>query len=121
MKCSSYKAAVKASGYVKLPANDAGVLETAIATKGLIAITVAASPWMFYERGVFHGCSTGMFKHSGADLNHGVQVVGYTKQYWIVRNSWGADWGEKGYIRISRANDAKTFVDEQPKDGSACK
>jgi len=34
------------------------------------------------------------------DLDHCVQLVGYDwpKNYWIVRNSWGADWGQAGYI-----------------------
>jgi len=51
-------------------------------------------------QGVFTGdCST--------DLNHGVAIVGYGTtvdgtNYWIVRNSWGAEWGEHGYIRRQR-------------------
>merc|ERR1712001_345276 len=97
--CSAYKAAVKVSGYVKNPVNDAKALETAVATKGPQAITVAAEPWRLYGGGVFTGCSSGLFKSS--DLDHGVQLVGYTQDYWIVRNSWGASWGEKGFIRIS--------------------
>jgi len=116
-QCQEYKAAVKVSGYVKNPVNDAKALETAVATKGPQAITVAAGPWMFYGGGVFHGCGS---SSQGAVLDHGVQLVGYSKDYWIVRNSWGAGWGENGYIRISRANDAKTFTDTNPEDGVAC-
>merc|ERR1711907_550832 len=101
----------------KLPVNDADALETALATKGPISITVSAEPWMLYGGGTFTGCRGA----SGADLGHGVQAVGYTKDYWIVRNSWGAMWGEKGYIRVSRANDDKTFTDKSPADGVACK
>ena len=26
--------------------------------------------------------------------------------YWLVRNSWGTNWGENGYIRIKREKDA---------------
>ena len=39
-------------------------------------------------------------------INHAVTVVGYgemvSKKYWKVRNSWGADWGENGYIFMDR-------------------
>jgi cathepsin L len=118
--CKTYKAAVKVDGYVKNPTNDAKALETAVATKGPQAITVAAGSWQFYGGGVFHGCSKG-FLGPDATLDHGVQLVGYTQDAWIVRNSWGAGWGEKGYIRVSRANDDKTFIDKKPSDGVACK
>jgi len=44
------------------------------------------------------------------ELDHALLIVGYgvdsgdfgSTPYWIVKNSWGADWGENGYFRIYR-------------------
>ena len=60
--------------------------------------SVAAGAWDFYAGGVFDGC-TG---NEGAEQDHGVQAVGYTKDAWIIKNSWGADWGDHGYIYMKR-------------------
>lgn len=117
--CSPYKAAVKNGGYVKLPENDAASLETAVATIGPMAVNVAAN-WSSYGGGIFSGGCT----LRGCSLDHIVAVYGYDKAgegYWLVRNSWGESWGEAGYIRLSRKNDAVTYTDHMPAAGDACK
>ena len=47
------------------------------------------------------------------DMNHSVVILGWGKDpktgvgYWIVRNSWGADWGENGHARVARNRNNK--------------
>jgi cathepsin F len=73
-------------------------LQSKLATVAPFAICVYAEPWMDYNGGVFADASC---THAYTDLDHCVQLVGYTSGYWIVRNSWNTDWGENGYIYIS--------------------
>lgn len=108
------------TGYVQLPTNNYTDLITAVATKGPIAISVAAGGigWQLYFGGIMSGSNN-------FDMDHAVQLVGYGtengKDYWLVRNSWGG-WGEKGYIRLQRFGEGKEpcGTDKTPQDGDAC-
>merc|ERR1712019_214806 len=64
--------------------------------KGPVSIAIEADQYAFqgYTGGVISsGC--------GTSLDHGVTTVGYTDSYFIVKNSWGASWGNSGYVYIS--------------------
>lgn len=91
---------VTIDGYHDVPANDELSLLKALANQPLsVAIEASGRDFQFYKGGVFDG-------HCGTALDHGVAAVGYgsTKglDYIIVKNSWGAKWGEKGFIRMKR-------------------
>lgn len=112
--------AVKVGGWVKLPENNASALIEAVATVGPISVSVDASSWSFYGGGVFSGCN-----QNDPVINHAVQLVGYGtdesgNDYWLVRNSWSAGWGENGYIRLLRPKTEQCAMDTKPGDGSAC-
>jgi len=66
-----------------------------ISKNGPLPIAVdAQSHWQTYTGGIVSNCN-------GKSLDHGVLAVGYTSDYWIVKNSWGSSWGESGYIRLA--------------------
>jgi cathepsin H len=57
-----------------------------------------------YKYGVY---SSNVCRNSTMDVNHAVLAVGFGKtqegvDYWVVKNSWGADWGDQGYFKIKR-------------------
>ncbi|CAG9833878.1 unnamed protein product [Diabrotica balteata] len=85
------------SGYVELDETESALV-SAVASVGPVSIAVDADTWQFYGGGVFNN------RNCGTSLNHGVLAVGYTKEVFIVKNSWGTSWGEQGYIRISRGH-----------------
>lgn len=87
-----------AKPWVMLQREDQGALKNAISATGPVSICIDASNWSLYRSGVFSNCGT-------KTLNHAVLAVGYQADgVWIVRNSWGASWGEQGYIRLSAGN-----------------
>ncbi|KAJ2948589.1 hypothetical protein O0L34_g7843 [Tuta absoluta] len=74
-------------------------IATHIADHGPVVATVNSHTWQYYTGGVIS------YNCDADDLNHVVQIVGYNLgvavPYFICRNSWGADWGEEGYVRIA--------------------
>jgi len=73
-------------------------MKDATATVAPLSICVDAAPWQFYSSGIM------MKAQCATSLDHCVQITGYdtsaSTPYWIVRNSWGTSWGEKGFIRL---------------------
>nr|DAD25470.1 TPA_asm: hypothetical protein HUJ06_026934 [Nelumbo nucifera] len=98
-KSASHAASI--SGYVDVPSNDENALLKAVAMQPVsVAIDASSNDFLFYSTGVFTG-------ECGTDLNHAVTVVGYGTseegmKYWLLKNSWGTQWGDKGYMRIQR-------------------
>ncbi|VVB11940.1 unnamed protein product [Arabis nemorensis] len=86
--------------YEDVPPNDEISLQNAVAHQPVsVAVDKSSQEFMLYQSGIFNG-------PCGTDLDHAVVIVGYGSEngqdYWIVRNSWGTNWGEAGYAKIAR-------------------
>lgn len=75
-----------------------------------VAIDASSISFQFYSKGVVDKC-----KNNG--LNHGVTLVGYGaesgKEYFLIKNSWGSRWGDKGYIKLA-VSGQNCGVNEEP-------
>lgn len=77
-----------------------------------VGVDSASSHFQLYSGGVFtHGACN-------KQIDHAMLLVGYTPEYWILRNSYGTHWGEHGYMRLERHKNAcgvgtyATYVDD---------
>jgi len=86
---------------------DEDQIAAALMKYGPLAIGINAGPMQFYRGGV---AKPRKVLCNPQKLDHGVAIVGFGvdsgEKYWIIRNSWGTTWGEKGYYRIIRGTGA---------------
>ncbi|MEW5318355.1 MAG: hypothetical protein WDW38_009581 [Sanguina aurantia] len=104
-------------GYVNVPSNNESALMEAVALHGPVAVSIDAKhpEFKFYSEGVFYDSTCGTTLDR---MNHAVLLMGYGTDaasgldFWIIRNSWSAYWGEDGYVKIARkGNDCGVSLD----------
>ena len=102
-KCFAVYLQASISDYCDLTPGSEKDLEVAVNQQPVaVAIEADQPAFQMYSGGVLP------VKKCGKALDHGVLLVGYghdvklKMDYWIVKNSWGALWGESGYIRLQK-------------------
>merc|ERR1712178_112380 len=103
---------VTITGHTDVPSKDENSLQAAVSKQPVsVAIEADKSAFQLYKGGILDNSAC------GTNLDHGVLVVGYgtdgSKDYWKGKNSWGATWGEQGYIRMIR-NKNQCGIAQQP-------
>ena len=91
------------------PQNSEKALAKAVAEKGPVAVAIDASGFQHYGGGIFYQSDC-----SGVYLSHAVIVVGYTPDYWIIKNSWGTQWGEDGYVNMAKGRQRNCGITANP-------
>jgi C1A family cysteine protease len=92
---SASQTVFKNTGYSDVKVNSPTQLKAAV-NKGPVSIAIEA------DQNVFQQYTSGIISSGcGTNLDHGVLIVGYGSNYWIVKNSWGTTWGQKGYVNIA--------------------
>jgi len=96
------------TGYSSINGETGLYQQTSSSSGGPVSVCVDAASWQNYNGGVLTSC--------GTSVDHCVQLVGYANYgqsgaYWIVRNSWGQDWGENGFIWIEIGQDLCSIGD----------
>jgi len=80
------------------------------------SICVDASTWSNYKGGVISTKSK-----CGKSLDHCVQITGWAVEsgmnVWVVRNSWGTDWGYAGYLYVEMGHDVCGIAQEVTTSG----
>lgn len=86
-KCKKETSVFKISKYTDITQSDCSSLLNALMIEP-ISIAADAENWSDYSSGIFSDCDK--------NLDHGILLVGYNQEdkYYIVKNSWGASWGE---------------------------
>ncbi|KAF7699739.1 hypothetical protein HF521_002697 [Silurus meridionalis] len=91
--------------------NEAAMM-TELVRDGPMGVAFEVYPdFMHYKEGIYHHTGLRDSINPFELTNHAVLLVGYGRsqetgeKYWIVKNSWGTDWGEDGFFRIRRGTD----------------
>ena len=96
---SSNNTGVVSESYVSVTADSPDAMKDALVTYPMsVAIQANQLSFQLYTTGIFTNTNC------GTQLDHATNVVGWGTEsgmdYWIMRNSWGATWGESGYMRL---------------------
>ncbi|XP_050355878.1 cathepsin L-like proteinase [Nymphalis io] len=98
-------------GFAQVSVLSVNAMKVALYKYGPVTVAINSSPIIQYRNGIFYDpdCNEDHY-------NHAVTVVGYGVRdgatYWIVKNSWGEDWGEDGYVLISATNNNCHILEE---------
>lgn len=121
-QCPTAPRTATISNYATI-STDENVIQDTLVANGPLSVLLDATQLQFYDSGIWDGhipsvrlgCSKVTLNNKPMILlmyflqeylDHAVLLVGYgvedSTEYWTVKNSWGENWGEDGYFRITK-------------------
>jgi len=105
---SSFSPVINIKKAIPIASNE-NTIYNSLKQYGPLSVCADAEPWQNYNGGILTA------DQCGSDVDHAIQLTGYSPKqggYWIVRNSWGADWGENGFIYLQYGKDTCAITSE---------
>lgn len=100
-KCQACTPSIKVAGYKTVSTTEDAHYTIAQDRVISVALAASSSAFQFYKSGVVTTCTD-------RSINHGVALVGTGNldgvNYFNIRNSWGASWGDAGYIKLGQGS-----------------
>lgn len=104
-KIKNRKGKPSCSSFYQFENEDEEFIMKLVALVGPVSAAVEVTEEMLLYKG-------GIIFAPNQDVNHAVIIVGYGVdadsglKYWLIKNSWGEDWGENGYMRVLRGSNS---------------
>uniref|UniRef100_M4B885 Peptidase C1A papain C-terminal domain-containing protein n=1 Tax=Hyaloperonospora arabidopsidis (strain Emoy2) TaxID=559515 RepID=M4B885_HYAAE len=87
---------------VAVPESENGLVQAISGRPVAVGVAAGNPTWKQYKGGIVSTCSS-------TELDHAVLAVGYgglgSSSFFKIKNSWGTQWGEAGYMRLKRGDD----------------
>jgi KDEL-tailed cysteine endopeptidase len=105
--CGEFVSDVAPKGYKDVDRSSHALCKALDKNPVSVAIEADSQSFMLYESGIYSD-------PCGPNLDHGVLAVGFGKDetgehFFKVKNSWGPEWGENGYIRLARGKGYEVY------------
>ena len=81
-------------GYFTVAPSTLGIKTALLGGPVSSAVSASSTTFLSYSSGIITTADC------GTNVDHCVAIVGYGDTYYIVKNSWGTEWGESGYVRV---------------------
>ncbi|CAD5217238.1 unnamed protein product [Bursaphelenchus xylophilus] len=110
-QCQVGRKVGKIKNYKQIPKRREDLMQRFLYNQGPLSVTIDARQLRHYKHGVLRPRKPA----GGWQINHAVTILGYGEEkvpFWIVKNSWGTEWGEKGFFRLLRGQNSLAIGQE---------